>query len=88
MKYALILTLFLAGCTTVVPVKQKWPDAPPELLETCEALKKADVSKTAITDLLRTVVENYSLYYQCSAKVEGWHDWYTGQKKIFESANK
>lgn len=89
MKYALILTLFLAGCgTTAVPVKQKWPDAPKELLEKCEALRKADVSKTAITDLLKTVVENYGLYYQCSAKVEGWQEWYEGQKKIFESANK
>lgn len=88
MKYALILTLFLAGCTTAVPVKQKWPEAPKELLEKCEALKKADVNKPAITDLLKTVVENYSLYYQCSAKVEGWQEWYEGQKKIFESANK
>jgi hypothetical protein len=71
-----------------VPVKQKWPEVPKELLEKCESLRKADTSKTGITDLLKTVVENYSLYYQCSAKVEGWQEWYDGQKKIFESANK
>lgn len=84
----LALAVFLAGCSTPVPVKQKWPDAPTELLERCQALQKADPSKPAITDLLKTVVENYSLYYQCSLKVEGWNEWYLEQKKIFEQANK
>ncbi len=84
----LILAIFLAGCTTTVPVKQKWPDVPKELVEKCEALKQADPNKPAITDLLKIVIENYSLYYQCSSKVEGWNEWYIEQKKIFESANK
>ena len=89
MKQGLIvLAIFLAGCSTAVPIKQKWPEAPKELQERCQALQKADTSKTAITDLLKTVVENYSLYYQCSAKVEGWNEWYLEQKRIFESANK
>ncbi len=89
MKYSILaLVFFLSACSTAVPVKQKWPEVPKELLEKCESLRKADTSKTGITDLLKTVVENYSLYYQCSAKVEGWQEWYDGQKKIFESANK
>ena len=89
MKQGLIaLAVLLAGCTTAVPVKQKWPDAPAELLERCHALQKADPNKPAITDLLKTVVENYGLYYQCSLKVEGWNEWYLEQKRIFEKANK
>lgn len=85
----LILAIFLAGCsTTVVPVKQKWPDVPKELVEKCENLKQADPNKPAITDLLKIVIENYSLYYQCSSKVEGWNEWYVEQKRIFEQANK
>lgn len=89
MKHGLTaLVILLAGCTTAVPVKQKWPDAPAELLERCQALQKADPNKPAITDLLKTVVENYGLYYQCSLKVEGWNEWYLEQKRIFEKANK
>ena len=89
MKYSILLAAaILAGCSTAVPVKQKWPAAPAELVERCQALQKADPSKTAITDLLKTVVENYGLYYQCSLKVEGWNEWYLEQKKIFEQANK
>jgi hypothetical protein len=34
--------------------------------------------------MLKTVVENYTLYYQCSTKVEGWQEWYSEQKKIFD----
>jgi hypothetical protein len=25
------------------------------------------------------------LYYQCSAKVDGWNEWYQQQKKIYEA---
>jgi hypothetical protein len=43
--------------------------------------------KVPITDMLKTVVENYVTYYNCAIKVEGWQEWYTEQKKIFESVN-
>lgn len=89
MRYYIIsLILCLSACSTAVPVKQKFPEAPKELLEKCQALQKADSSKPAITDLLKTVVENYGLYYQCSLKVEGWNEWYTEQKRIFDDSNK
>ena len=86
MKYLLVL-LLLAGCTTtVVPVKQKFPNATPELMKKCESLKKIEGDKVAITDMLKVIVQNYSLYYECSTKVDGWQDWYNEQKKIFDNA--
>lgn len=90
MKYTiLVLAFLLSACaSTAVPVKQKWPEAPKQLLEKCQSLLKADPNKPAITDLLKTVIENYSLYYQCSAKVEGWNEWYIEQKQIFDNSNK
>jgi hypothetical protein len=89
MKLAILsLAIFLSACSTPVPVKQKFPEAPAALLEKCPELKQADTGKTAITDLLKTVVENYGLYYQCSLRNDGWISWYGGQKKIFEEANK
>ena len=84
MKY-LLVTLLLAGCSTVVPVKQKFPDAPPALKEKCEQLKQVQGSNVSITDLLKVVVQNYTLYHECSTKVEGWQEWYTEQEKIFNS---
>ena len=86
MKYLLII-LLLTGCaTTVVPVKQKFPNATPELMKKCESLKKIEGDKVAITEMLKVIVHNYSLYYECSTKVDGWQDWYNEQKKIFDNA--
>ena len=81
---ACLLLILLGGCTTVVPVTQKFPAATPALTEKCEDLRKIEGDRVAITDMLKTIVENYSLYYQCSAKVEGWNEWYQQQKKVYE----
>ena len=86
MRY-LLLTLLLAGCaSTTVPVQPKFPNATPELMKKCEALQKIEGDKVSITDMLKVVVHNYSLYYECSTKVDGWQEWYDSQKKIYESA--
>lgn len=89
MKYfILVLAVFLSACSTVVPVKQKFPDVPAELKEKCPDLNTIPAGTTAITDMLKTVVQNYSLYYQCSLKQEGWTTWYDEQKKVFDQVNK
>ena len=86
MKYAvLILTVFLAGCATSVPVKQKFPEVPKSLVEKCQNLKKVEGDPVAITELLRVIVENYGMYYECAAKVDSWQDWYNEQKRIYNS---
>jgi hypothetical protein len=89
MKLAIILLVgFLSACSTAVPVKQKFPEAPVSIAEKCENLMKIEGDKVSITDMLKVIVKNYSMYYECSAKVEGWNEWYTEQKKIFDSINK
>lgn len=87
MKYLLIV-LLLAGCSTTVPVQKKFPNATPELMKKCESLKKIEGDKVAITDMLKVIVHNYSLYYECSTKVDGWQEWYSEQKKIHEDSAK
>ena len=77
------LAILLTGCTTVVPVARTFPEVPTILREKCEKLKSIEGYKVAITDMLKTVVANYSLYYECSAKVEGWNEWYQAQKQLF-----
>lgn len=93
MKIIILLgcTLLLSGCamfTKFLPAKPKWPDAVPELTQPCPDLKTIEGDKVAITELLRTVVNNYSLYYECSLKNEGWNKWYKEQKEIYEKIGK
>ena len=83
MRY-LLVALLLAGCSTTVPVTQKFPKATPELMKKCEDLKKIEGDKVSITDMLKVVVTNYTMYYECSTKVDGWQEWYNEQKKIYD----
>lgn len=86
MKYiALVLVAVLVGCSTPVPIKPKWPEAPQVLKERCENLKKIEGDRVAITEMLKVIINNYTLYHECSTKVEGWNEWYDAQKKIYES---
>ena len=85
MKYIILsLTLVLAACSTA-PVKQKFPEVPKALVEKCESLRKVEGDRVAITEMLKVVVQNYGMYYECAAKVDGWNDWYLEQKRIYES---
>jgi len=82
----LTIVIFLTGCATTVPVAPKFPDATPELMKQCATLKKVENNQVAITEFMKAIVHNYSLYYQCAERVQGWHEWYNKQKKNFESA--
>ena len=84
-SYTLLLIALLSGCSTTVPVVAKFPDAPKSLTENCPPLKKVENDPTSIVDLHKTVVENYTLYHECTIKVEEWNKWHVEQKKIFES---
>lgn len=82
---ALALAVALAGCTTTVPVKQEFPVAPTILLERCPDLLTIDDGKNSLRDMLKVVIQNYALYYQCAEKTHGWQDWYTQQRRIHNS---
>jgi hypothetical protein len=82
--YGLLLTLLITGCSTTVPVVAKFPEAPQSLVTPCPELKKIEGDTVSIVDLHKTVVENYTEYYACAQKVEGWNEWYAKQKKIFD----
>ena len=83
-KLLLSIAIFLAGCSTTVPVVMKFPDAPVILQEQCEDLiKLKDDAK--LSDVATVVVQNYTLHHECAVKVEGWMEWHKEQKKLFES---
>jgi len=86
MKYLLIpLVLLIAGCSTTVPVKMKFPDVPPELSTACADLDQTPADTKQLSRTLETVVKNYSKYHECRARVDAWIEWHKTQKQIYES---
>ena len=87
-KLMLLPLVLLSGCAIhAVPLTPKFPEAPATLQEKCESLKES-AEGVSISMFTKTVVENYMLYHECERKVEGWNEWYTKQKEIFETATK
>ncbi len=89
MKYLgiILITILLNGCSLLpklTAAKPKFPEPIKELTEPCPNLKQIEGDKVAITDLLKSVVNNYTLYYQCSLKNDGWNEWYRQQKEIYD----
>jgi hypothetical protein len=82
MKY-FILALMLTGCSTTVPVKVSFPEAPSTLLEQCVELQKLN-NDAKLSDVTKSVSLNYVTYYQCAVKTDAWIEWYKVQKAIFE----
>ena len=89
MKYlALLLAVWLTGCSTAVPVVAKFPEPPGRLItQRCPDLQKLN-DDARLSDISKTVTQNYSLYYECAVKTDAWIEWYNVQKILFEGAGK
>jgi len=74
----------LTGCSTVVPVKAKFPDVPERLMVKCPQLEKVSETPT-LSDVAKTVTSNYTTYYECAVRHDAFVEWYQVQKKIYES---
>ena len=83
MKY-LLFVLILTGCSTTVPVTAKFPDVPERLLVKCPQLEKLE-NEVKLSDISKTVINNYTTYYECAVKHDAFVEWYKIQKNIFES---
>ena len=83
MKY-LLFVLILTGCSTTVPVTAKFPDVPERLLVKCPQLEKLE-NEAKLSNVSKTITNNYTTYYDCAVKNDAWIEWYQIQKHIFES---
>ena len=87
-KYlALFLLILMSGCSTVVPVTLKFPDAPDRIKIRCPQLKTLN-EEAKLSDVAKTITENYTTYYECAVRNDTWIEWYETQKIIFEKLNK
>ena len=85
MKYLVcFLFVLMTGCSTVVPVTSKFPDVPERLLVKCPRLEKVSETPT-LSDVAKTITNNYTTYYDCTVKHDAFIEWYNIQKNIFES---
>ena len=85
-KYLILLLVTLPGCSfleTKIPITQKWPDAAPSLMEKCKNLNTIDTEKIQLSELVDSVVKNYTISRECNAKNEEWINWYNEQKRIY-----
>ena len=81
-----LLSLLLVGCSTVVPVTQKFPEAPGNVAMTpCPQLQKI-AEDARLSDISKTITVNYGTYYECAVKTDAWIEWYKIQKEIFDKA--
>ena len=84
MKLLLLATLLLAGCTTVVPVTQKFPEPPGlQSQQACPQLQKLG-AQPQLSDVARVITVNYTEYYQCAVKLDAWIEWYEKQQIIYK----
>jgi hypothetical protein len=90
MKYILLFcaVVLISGCSTTVPVKQKFPDTPAVLMEKCPPLDKIEGDAVVFSEFLKVVTGNYTKYHTCAKMLEAWQLWYTEQKKISDELNK
>lgn len=86
-KLSIIAILLLTGCSTVVPVKAKFPDAPEMLMGKCPPLKQVK-DDAKLSEIATTISDNYTSYYECAVLVDSWKDWYQIQKHIYEKNGK
>lgn len=78
------MVFLITGCTTAVPVQRHFPGAPERLMEKCPPLQPLKEG-VKLSDVAETTTNNYTLYYECAVKNDGWIEWYQEQKRIFES---
>ena len=82
-----LLLILVTGCSTVVPVTVKFPDAPDRIKVKCPQLKTLN-EETKLSDIAKTITENYTTYYECAVRNDAWIEWYETQKTIFETLKK
>ena len=84
MKYlACFLLVLITGCSSV-PVAPKFPEVPERIIKKCPQLEKLS-EEPKLSDIAKTVANNYTTYYECVVKHDAFIEWYEVQKKIYES---
>ena len=75
-----------AGCATVsAPVGHGLPSPPQVLIERCPDLILLPEKEEKLSEFIKVVTQNYTLYHECGAKHELLVKWYHEQKQIHDA---
>jgi hypothetical protein len=80
--------VLLTGCSTAVPIKQKFPEADPFMFEAAPTLEVLPSDTVDLDKLLSNSTENYGKYRELVKRYEMWKEWYIKQKENFDGAYK
>jgi hypothetical protein len=84
MKYlAWLLLTILVGCSTDVSLTRKFPSAPNIMFERCPDLDVLN-NTMKLSEVTKTISDNYAKYHGCSDKNDTWIEWYNKQKETFD----
>ncbi len=88
----LFLVLGLTGCSLMPKLTMGKPDFPPPYIDEktkempkCDDLKMVPPDVNNLSGIFKIIADNYSAYWQCANKVDGWKEWYDVQKRNYES---
>jgi hypothetical protein len=84
----LTILFILTGCSTAVPVKQKFPEADPIMFTPAPKLDPLPAETQDLDRLITNSTENYGKYRELVQRLEMWKEWYIKQKENYESAYK
>jgi len=90
MKYTVVASIFLAcvvfltGCISA-PVRHAFPKPPEIIVERCPDLNKLAENEQQLSEFLKTVTKNYTLYHDCAAKHDLLVKWIKEQSDIHDS---
>lgn len=82
-----LVIIALSGCSMFrpKPVVVKFPESSIVLTTACPQLDILPDDTTKLSEFEKTVAKNYKKYHDCAATVTGWIEWYTLEKKNYES---
>lgn len=88
---SILASFVLSGCGMMAKLTAAKPDFPPPYVDektnkmpTCDDLKTIPPDVNNLSSIFKIVAENYTAYWQCSNKVDGWKEWYDTQKRNYE----
>lgn len=88
--FVVLVTIGLSGCGMMAKLTAAKPDFPPPYVDEktkemprCEDLKMVPADVNNLSSIFKIVAENYTTYWQCSNKVDGWKEWYEIQKRNY-----
>lgn len=72
----------LTACSTPVPLSNTFPSVPASFMTVPEPLTEVP-DNSSFSQMLDVMLVNYGKYYDVSAQLKSWQEWYIKNKEIF-----